>query len=172
MTTRTIRYGDIRYGDCAGCSKRFRYTYNGGHSRKWCSERCRKRSYDRECSECGTRISGTDPGKSLGRCAKCANANRSRMAREIHIAAIREWAAIYGAPPAINDWNPYAAARLKDSARAERALRGGWPHSMGIIHVWGSWNAAISAAGLSPRPSGNVPGAYRDSASLRELRVP
>lgn len=159
--------GTIRYGKCAGCSKRFCYTYKKGTPRKWCSERCRKKSYDRECTGCGTRIDGTTPSRCSGLCAPCSRDVRREHTREAHIAAIREWVAIYDEPPTMADWNPYFARKvLKDPARAKRAEDEGWPHSMSLIQFFGSWNNAIAAAGFTPRRPGR-PGHRNSALELR-----
>lgn len=54
---------------------------------------------------------------------------------------IREWAKIYGEPPLSADWaGPY---------------RPFWvPTTHTVRHYFGTWNAAIQAAGFQPRPRG------------------
>ncbi len=60
--------------------------------------------------------------------------------RERIIAAIQEWAERFGHPPASGDWRfgvaPY------------------WPATSTVQNRFGSWNAAISAAGFTPLRSG------------------
>jgi hypothetical protein len=65
---------------CAGCGTPLPPPKAPGQPRKWCSERCRKRQYDRQCARCGARISGTDPGSSSGLCRSCV-AKRSTQRR-------------------------------------------------------------------------------------------
>lgn len=94
---------------CQGCGDRFLWVVKRGPVPKWCSERCRKAQYDKQCSDCGVRVSGSSPGRSSGRCTKCARAQR-----------------------------------------AEALLAEGWPSAVTVIKAFGSWNAAIRAAGFEP----------------------
>ena len=56
-------------------------------ARKWCSERCRKEQYAKACSDCGTRIDGTTPGKSKGRCHSCASKAKNYSQRPQSVTA-------------------------------------------------------------------------------------
>jgi hypothetical protein len=83
--------------------------------------------------------------------------------RETIIAAILAWAAEYGEPPATHDWNAYSTRHdLHDEARARRFEDAGgrWPTHTTVFGEFGSWQAAIAAAGYEPRPAhgggGNV----------------
>lgn len=67
---------------CAACGKELPKSRAGGRPRKWCSERCRKSQYDRECIDCGARIDGTTPSRCGGRCMPCAN----KIPRLAHVA--------------------------------------------------------------------------------------
>jgi hypothetical protein len=94
------------------------------------------------------------------RCLQCNGAWVGELNRvwtpEKVVAAIREWADEYGAPPAIPDWSPRHARDLGDEGRAVRFERaaGRWPSFNTAIRVFGSWNAGIRAAGYEPRPVG------------------
>lgn len=143
---------------CQGCGTAIPLS-RGGAARKWCSERCRKRQYDQVCIDCGTRVSGTDPGKSSGRCQPCAavlaGAKRRVWTREAILDAIRRWATIYGQPPGASDWSPHhARVILGDDARARRWEEGDWPARQTAIAEFGTWNTAIAAAGFLPRRAG------------------
>lgn len=113
-------------------------------------KKLRARRPRRTCPDCGVRV---DPGSI--RCRLCAHAERSRREREASrrwvLAAIREWARLYGEPPAITDWSPYRARALGDEARAVRWERGAWPSVDTVIRAFGSWNDSIAATGLAPR---------------------
>jgi hypothetical protein len=63
--------------------------------------------------------------------------------------AIRDWTNIYGEPPLSNDWQgPY---------------RPDWVPSTHTVHDhFGTWNAAIQAAGFKPRPRGAAGHVIRD----------
>jgi hypothetical protein len=160
---------------CHGCGDRFLWVVKRARVPKWCSERCRRNQYDKQCLYCGVRVSGTDPGRSLGRCTKCARARYSKQVREGHIAMIRRWVAVHGEPPSYRDWEPYGCRQvLHDEARARRAeasLVEGWPSAGAVINAWGSWNAAIRAAGFEPRaPHGGAGNQQRRRrARLREI---
>lgn len=136
-----------------------------GHNRPllWCSERCRKTKYSASCLDCGAPLNGSDGRgpNAPARCFACARvydgARRKVWTRERIIAAIQEWATVYGEPPASPDWNPYHArvefGDLERAARFEDA-NGRWPSSQTVIDEFGSWNAGIAAAGFAPRPPG------------------
>lgn len=118
----------------------------------------RKRSYDMECVNCGGWVSGSEGHRDEPWCFRCAverNAEASRVwDEETIVDSILEWADRYGEPPAGPDWSPWdARVRLGDESRARRFedARGRWPHLQSAIRVFGSWNAAIAAAGFAPR---------------------
>jgi hypothetical protein len=68
--------------------------------------------------------------------------------------AIREWARRYGEPPATSDWSPARARSAGQQWRAERYLAGDWPSVSTVIRRFGTFGAAVRAAGLEPRPRG------------------
>lgn len=142
---------------CQGCGSPFDRPSHRGREPKWCSETCRKAQYDKTCIDCGARISGTDPGKASGRCVVCSSrltgAACTVWTREAIITAIQAWAAEYGEPPATADWFPPKARAINDPARAERfeLAAGRWPWKSAVERQFGSWNAAIAAAGFEPR---------------------
>jgi hypothetical protein len=76
------------------------------------------------------------------------------LSREDILRALREWDRRYGEPPALADWAPARARRLKQSWRAERYLAGDWPHLSTVLKRFGTFGAAVRAAGLEPRPRG------------------
>lgn len=121
-----------------------------------------KRRRTGTCLDCGavTKYNGHEHGVSP-RCPTCAAIERGKditiWTEERVISAIQDWNATYGEPPAIPDWNPYAARyELVDEARAKRweRDRGRWPWFTSVVYRFGSWNAAIRAAGFEPRVSG------------------
>lgn len=124
-----------------------------GRPRKFCSDRCRKAQYARPCTDCGQAMSG-DYGRSTKgpqRCPSCATAARTMWTRDTIVAAIHGWVARYGAIPAATDWNPSQARARGLDWRADRFLEGVWPFQATVQKVFGSWSAAISAAGYQPR---------------------
>jgi hypothetical protein len=69
------------------------------------------------------------------------------------LAAIQRWASTYGRPPASGDWDPSRARRLGQHERVERYEDGNWPSTRVVRRAFGSFNAAIERAGLTPRPA-------------------
>jgi hypothetical protein len=83
-------------------------------------------------------------------------------------AKFREWAELYGGPPAGPDWDPWRARNLHDEARARRFEVGDWPCTSSVYEVFGSWGAAMIAAGFEPRaPHGGAGNQFR-MRSMRE----
>jgi hypothetical protein len=117
--------------------------------------RARKDSYRGECARCGAVLSGGNGrGPSAPRhCAVCApDANRT-WTRDGVIAKIRTWVDLYGRPPSAPEWDP-TPSRIADGsiteAARERYHSGEWPSSNTVIGLFGTWNAAIEAAGFEP----------------------
>jgi hypothetical protein len=77
--------------------------------------------------------------------------------------AIRRWTERYGEPPARTDWSPARARQAGQEWRAERYHAGDWPSVSTVIRRFGTFTAAVRAAGLPPRPQG------RHLASRRSL---
>jgi hypothetical protein len=69
------------------------------------------------------------------------------------IQAIRQWTARYGEPPMTIDWDPSRARRLGQSWRADRFESERWPSARVVRLQFRTFNAAIEAAGLVPRPA-------------------
>jgi hypothetical protein len=67
------------------------------------------------------------------------------------IARVQDWARLYGGPPTIRDWDPSRARRSGQGWRAERFEAGAWPSVSMVRRQFGSFNAAVQAAGLAPR---------------------
>lgn len=154
---------------CAGCGVAL-VPSRRGPRRKWCSERCRKASYGDPCVDCGARTCYGAEAKRRPdpRCNPCAKAHYKRWPQEAILAAVWAWNERYGEPPAVTDWNPYEAERVADLQRLERFRAGNWPTFMTVIEAFGSWNAAIEAAGCAPRSAG---GGNGNSLRLRRART-
>jgi hypothetical protein len=79
------------------------------------------------------------------------SARAPRFSREAIVERIQRWAGLYGEPPTIRDWDPSRARRTGQVWRAERFEAGEWP-SVGMVkRQFGTFNAAVQAAGLTPR---------------------
>ena len=137
-----------------------RWVYPGVAERSRVLAREAKRRRTGTCIDCGvaTKYGGGEHAISP-RCPTCAAIERgkdiTKWTHERIVAAIRDWNLLYGEPPAIPDWNPYGARTvLGDEERAKRweKGRGRWPWFTSVVYQFGSWNAAIEAAGFHPRP--------------------
>jgi hypothetical protein len=140
---------------CAGCGESLAPS-RGSRSRRWCSERCRKASYGDPCVDCDakTRFGAEAARVDEPRCHPCSVAHRTVWDRETILARFREWNALYGAPPAVPDWDLYRLrVVLHDTERVERwkAAEGHWPSFKRVFDVFGSWSNAMVAAGFEPR---------------------
>jgi hypothetical protein len=150
---------------CATCGKPLAPNKAPGRPRKYCDDRCRKRKYDLVCIDCGARVDGTTPSKMANRdeprCYACsvthdkATGLRKTWDRARILNAIREWARLYGEQPGIADWNTgqlQALGNQERLARSRAARAAGIAPTHGtVIREFGSWNAAIEAAGFTPR---------------------
>lgn len=100
----------------------------------------RKRSYCGRCVDCGGPTYGDGPGRTSERCAPCA-ADHQREENTIWtpetvLDAIHRWSREHdGAPPRVCDW----------LVRGD----GYWPPASIVQRVFGTWNAALAAAGMS-----------------------
>ncbi len=146
---------------CNGCGAALAPSVGRGRPRKWCSERCRKRSYDLACVVCGGRVDGTTPGKipdiEKPVCIVCAPRFYALWDRERVIAAIQRWADEHGGvPPTATDWDsPFARARGLHEKADKFEADDCWPWVNTVRRYFGSWNAAIAAAGFEPWPPGH-----------------
>lgn len=79
--------------------------------------------------------------------------------REAITERIQSWVEFYGRPPSAMEWNPSDAIARGRRDWADRYYTDGcWPNSWTVQEGFGSWNAAIAAAGYTPRkPGGKDP---------------
>lgn len=87
----------------------------------------------------------SDPGE--------IDADTAPFSREEILAAITTWHARYGEIPRMIDWEPSRARRCGQTWRAERFEQGRWPSVRVVRRRFGTFNAAVEAAGLTPRPA-------------------
>ena len=87
--------------------------------------------------------------------------------------AVRRWRRLYGCAPVRSDWDPVRARQRCDpdlaAAKAGRYRSGQWPSADTVRNHFGSFGAAIEAAGLHPRPGG-ADVRWTDEAILEALR--
>ena len=91
---------------------------------------------------------------------KRGNRFKVHWSEERIIEAIRAWSDEHGEPPRRTDWDPKRCELLAQAAwekadewrkRAHLFRVGEWPSPRTVTEVFGSWNSAIEAAGLTPR---------------------
>jgi hypothetical protein len=144
---------------CHGCGTPVEQRSHG-RRRKWCSDRCRKVTlYSRPCLDCGATVNldgrVTDPNV---RCVECSVAHIRAGSRQWILDSFAEWHRLFGVPPAAGDWNPSRARRMmkrpddyfgRTLARHDSTGRR-WPSTTLVANHFGTWNAALSAAGFEP----------------------
>jgi hypothetical protein len=130
---------------CMGCGEQLPVKARPSRARKFCSQTCRKRTlYGGICASCGAPTHGDGLVSVARHCLRCAraqaHANR-RWTPETVIAALHRSAQETGESPSATRW-----------------LRGDRPDyapSVGVVQrEFGSWSAALEAAGLPQRPAG------------------
>lgn len=126
--------------------------------------RARKDSYSQPCPRCGEPMTGSGGLSAVpDRCAACAASEQHEQrywTRERIVEAFQAFAAVAGRPPASTD--PHAAynsQRFSDERRADgdtarHAVR--LPHPATVKQEFGSWPAAVRAAGFDPAPTGGA----------------
>lgn len=156
-----------------------------GISRSYASELCidptgeaaraRKDTYKDACVDCGAETSGSEGRRVEPRCVRCAAVksaltDRTKWTAAIIIARIQEWADLYGEPPSGTDWNPWSARNVlhdEDRARRFEDGLGHWPWFTLVVNRFGSFSAAIEAAGFAPRDPFWTPENYKRSRRFR-----
>jgi hypothetical protein len=79
-----------------------------------------------------------------------SRAARRRFSRAELLDKIRAWTELYGAPPQTKDWEPARARAARHDWRVLRYRAGDWPSAGMLRRQFGTFNAAIRAAGLEP----------------------
>jgi len=106
--------------------------------------RARKARKDGNCADCGART--VSDGKTPERCGPCAHAASKVWTRDAIVAAIQRWADAHGGvPPVARDWNTTVARQRGKPDRGD-----GFPATNTVRNTFGTWNAAITAAGFVP----------------------
>lgn len=140
---------------CAGC----RAPITGHPNRKWCSNRCRQRTlYTGTCLDCGSATYSGDATPPQ-RCKHCAPGQRRIWTKETVVRAIQAWTRETGTPPTAVDWNAAQAVARRHPEKAEKFHDDdAWPNTASVQAVFGSWSAALGAAGVAPLAQGKHPG--------------
>lgn len=118
-------------------------------------EKARARKGTYTCPGCGREINADGGQVNPRLCRPCDTEKRNTEAKQRVIDAIREWDRRYGSPPSAVDWNrgPSTIRRFSPQRQreiAERMAEGDWPATNSVQRLFGSWNAAIEAAGFQP----------------------
>lgn len=126
----------------------------------------RKARYRKPCRRCGKLTNPGGPQATTGLCRPCAEHEAHETSVAWLVAEIRHWNDLYGRPPSASDWNlgmmrrrnlrydrgEKVGGRFSDEriAEAERRHRedGPWPTDKAVNNTFGTWNAAIEAAGF------------------------
>jgi hypothetical protein len=143
---------------CQGCGATG-VQHTPGRLRKWCDNNCRRRhAYVGTCVNCGAstgrRHADSIPNE---RCVSCAHEQSRIWTRERILADMDDWFELFGTPPTATDWNQSRARAQGWIWRVERYEDTGrdWPQLSAVQDVFGSWNAAIVAAGFEPMLDGH-----------------
>lgn len=127
-------------------------------------QRERVKRYGKPCKHCGKLTSGGDGrAHAPDYCKDCyafnpliqaAKRRQLKWTKDSILQAIQRWHLLYGDTPSGTDWNPTLARKRGQILRAERWEKGNFPWFSQVFREFGSWNAAIEAAGFEPRRSG------------------
>lgn len=121
-------------------------------------QRARRQRYQRPCPDCGTLMDGSNGhAKSPAHCRSCATHHIEKLwTRDIIIDCIRDYNDQYGHPPSARDWNPGMARKHYRDDISDRFYEDAcWPNQTTVNVVFGSWNAAMTAAGFTPLRQGH-----------------
>lgn len=133
----------------------------------------RRATYRGVCEDCGTATSGAGGRKQSAppRCRTCAGAHIRKLSREWVIASIRDWVQLFGAPPSAQDWNQAMARRNGRTDLVDRYEQTGreWPSTTLAQDNFGSWNAALAAAGVETLGSGERRDQAAHAAKIRAI---
>jgi hypothetical protein len=131
------------------------YAYELIHDPTGDIARERKRRYERNCVGCGAVVNPNGLKQKSLRCRTCATAESTIWTPERIVFAIRAWAEENGDIPAAIDWNPAMARANGHLDKVEKFYsEDAWPDLSTVQARFGSWSAAIRAAGFTPRPRG------------------
>src|SRR6185312_273614 len=106
-----------------------------------------KARYVGVCRGCGAYTRPRNgKGDAYAYCKRChPGAIKRRWTRELVISAMREWRESYGRVPSSYDWSR-AHARARGAEALERLASGAWPAASVVGRLFGTWDAARTAA--------------------------
>jgi AraC-like DNA-binding protein len=106
-----------------------------------------KARYVGVCRGCGAYTQPRNgKGDAYAYCKRChPGAIERRWTRDLVISAMCEWRSRYGRLPSSYDWSR-AHARARGEEALERLASGGWPAASVVGRLFGTWDAAPTAA--------------------------
>lgn len=159
----------IEIADRTGLSRS--YVYSMLSDPDGSQEAARKRQYYGTCVDCGAETA-YGVGGPCERCAPCSARHKAKWDADAIVAAIRLWAETYGGPPKSADWDVATLRDRGDTAAVSRYVGGEWPPANTVQRYFESWNAAITAAGFTPRRHhGRGPGSLTEDDVLRTVAL-
>lgn len=149
------------------------YAYDLVRDPDYSKVRARKSSYRGTCEECGGPTDGSNGRAKAPRfCQGCVGDARAFWTKDTIVQAIQEYNSRFGRRPSAWDWSPaLARARAHPERLAEIEERwqdGVWPSMTHVQGRFGSWNAAIEAAGFEPNTLGHRTDPERWRRNLRD----
>lgn len=143
-------------------------------------EAARRDSYREPCPGCGKPMDGSngrgpDAPRLCADCMAAAQHDERYWTRERIVAAFQEFARRTGRGPATTDstlTSPSVSRKLTDE-RLEDGAAARWlvPHPAMVAREFGSWAAALEAAGLPPNPTGGAARRTRRNRPKGETRI-
>jgi hypothetical protein len=139
---------------CDGCGAPTEQP-RSGRRRRWCSDRCRKRTlYAGTCETCGAATDGSN-GRAAAptQCTTCQHRAATAAAvwpPEALIAEARRWHRLTGLWPTSTDWHSFPGhvrKEVRTTIADFRAATGPWPSSTLARNKFGTWAAFMDAAG-------------------------
>jgi len=155
----------IEIADAIGISRS--YAYELLHDPDGAEATVRKGRAYGTCEGCGKPTSYTVGGPTR-LCRSCTAASKKKWTHEAIVAAIQRYAMVSGKQPTATCWNTAASGFNAERARLFR--EGDYPVTNTVRNIFGSWNAAIEAAGFEPVPARGYRG-LSDQAYERTIRL-
>lgn len=117
-------------------------------------DRRNRERYRGTCETCGRPTSGGYGYDAPRHCPACARAHARVWSPDGIVQAIRDWCELTGAAPTVPDWSPAHAGEGHAGAARFHAEPGRWPSAATVRAHFGSFSAALAAAGVEPARRG------------------
>jgi ribosomal protein S14 len=126
-----------------------RWTVPGAIERERASSLAAKQRRRRPCPRCGGRVDITRAGELCRTCVDDDN-REARMDRAVR--CLQEWHALHGRVPTAPEWGAGGPGYRRVKTLASDGQP--WPWYQHVSEDFGSWEAAVRAAGFQPRRPG------------------